>query len=59
MSDAQTWTTIGGAFVVEATFMLAFMAILVRLFGQNLDARFGALSAVMTAGFEQVDRRFE
>ena len=55
MSDAQTWTTIGGMF----TFMLAFMAILVRLFGQNLDARFGALTAVMTAGFEQVDRRFE
>ena len=55
MSDAQTWTTIGGMF----TFMLAFMAILVRLFGQNLDARFEALTAVMTAGFEQVDRRFE
>jgi septal ring factor EnvC (AmiA/AmiB activator) len=55
MNDAQTWTTIGGMF----TFMLAFMAILVRLFGQNLDARFGALTAVMTAGFEQVDRRFE
>jgi tetrahydromethanopterin S-methyltransferase subunit G len=55
MSDAQTWTTIGGMF----TFMLAFMAILVRLFGQNLDARFGALTAVMTAGFERIDRRFE
>ena len=55
MNDAQTWTTIGGMF----TFMLAFMAIVVRLFGQNLDARFGALTAVMTAGFEQVDRRFE
>ena len=55
MSDAQTWTTIGGMF----TFMLTFMAILVRLFGQNLDVRFGALTAVMTAGFEQVDRRFE
>lgn len=55
MSDAQTWTTIGGMF----TFMLAFMVVLVRLFGQNLDARFGALTAVMTAGFEQVDRRFE
>ena len=55
MSDAQTWTTIGGMF----TFMLAFMAIVVRLFGQNLDARFGALTAVMTAGFEQVDKRFE
>lgn len=55
MSDAQTWTTIGGMF----TFMLAFVAIVVRLFGQNLDARFGALTAVMTAGFEQVDKRFE
>ena len=55
MNDAQTWTTIGGMF----TFMLAFVAIVVRLFGQNLDARFGALTAVMTAGFEQVDRRFE
>ncbi|KQX74083.1 hypothetical protein [Aeromicrobium sp. Root472D3] len=55
MNDAQTWTTIGGMF----TFMLAFMAILVRLFGQNLDARFAALTAIMTAGFEQVDRRFE
>ncbi len=55
MTDAQTWTTIGGMF----TFMLAFMAVLVRLFGQDLDARFGALTAVMTAGFEQVDRRFE
>ncbi|MFC5676571.1 hypothetical protein [Aeromicrobium endophyticum] len=55
MNDAQTWTTIGGMF----TFMLAFMAIAVRLFGQNLDARFGALTAVMTAGFEQVDKRFE
>jgi hypothetical protein len=55
MSDAQTCTTIGGMF----TFMLAFMAILVRLFGQNLDARFGALTAVMTAGFERIDRRFE
>lgn len=55
MNDAQTWTTIGGMF----TFMLAFMAIVVRLFAQNLDARFGALTTVMTAGFEQVDRRFE
>jgi hypothetical protein len=33
MNDAQTWTTMGGAFVVEATFMLAFTAIVVRLFG--------------------------
>lgn len=55
MNDAQTWTTIGGMF----TFMLAFVAIMVRLFGQNLDARFGAMTAVMQAGFEQVDRRFE
>ena len=55
MSDAQTWTTIGGMF----TFMLAFMAVLVRLFGQNLDARFAALTAVMTAGFEQVERRLD
>ncbi|MCW2825754.1 MAG: hypothetical protein JWQ91_2671 [Aeromicrobium sp.] len=55
MSDAQTWTTIGGMF----TFMLAFVALLVRMFGQNLDVRFDALTAVMTAGFEQVDARFE
>lgn len=55
MTDAQTWATIGGMF----TFMLAFMAIVVRLFGQNLDTRFDALTAVMTAGFGQVDQRFE
>jgi len=55
MDDAQTWTTIGGMF----TFMLAFMAVLVRMFGQNLDTRFDALTAVMTAGFDRVDARFE
>lgn len=55
MTDAQTWTTIGGMF----TFMLAFVAVLVRMFGQNLDTRFDALTTVMTAGFEQVERRFE
>ncbi|GAA3519555.1 hypothetical protein GCM10022234_13970 [Aeromicrobium panaciterrae] len=62
MSDAQTWTTIGGMF----TFMLAFMAVVVRLFSSTLDAKFGgmdtrfaALELVMTNGFEQVDKRFE
>jgi tetrahydromethanopterin S-methyltransferase subunit G len=55
MNDAQVWTTIGGMF----TFMLAFVTIMVRMFGQNLDTRFDALTAVMTAGFQQVDRRFE
>ena len=55
MTDAQTWTTIGGMF----TFMLAFVSIMVRMFGQSLDARFNALTAITKAGFEQVDRRFE
>jgi septal ring factor EnvC (AmiA/AmiB activator) len=73
MSDAQSWTTIGGLFTV----MLTFLALMIRMFGHTLDARFAgfdaksdarfdavgarldALTLVMTDGFEQVDKRFE
>jgi hypothetical protein len=73
MSDAQSWTTIGGLF----TMVLTFLALMVWMFGHTLDARFAGLDAksdarfdavgarldaltlVMSDGFEQVDRRFE
>lgn len=55
MSDAQTWTTIGGLFTV----MFAFMALTIRMFGHTMSAKLDALTLVMDRGFEQVDRRFE
>lgn len=52
------------------TAILGFMAIVVRMFGTTLsarflaidakfDAKFDALTLVVTQGFEQVDKRFE
>lgn len=62
MNDAQTWTAIGGMLAV----FLAFMALMVRMFGSTMGAKFDAvevrldgLAMVMAQGFEQVDKRFE
>ena len=62
MNDAQTWTAIGGMLAV----FLAFMTLMVRMFGATMnakfeavDARFDGLAMAMTQGFEQVDKRFE
>jgi septal ring factor EnvC (AmiA/AmiB activator) len=62
MNDAQTWTAIGGMLAV----FLAFMTLMVRMFGSTMnakfdavDARFDGLTMVMAQGFKQVDRRFE
>ncbi|RLV56138.1 hypothetical protein D9V41_06765 [Aeromicrobium phragmitis] len=55
MNDAQTWTVIGSL----VTLILAFMALMVRTFGHTLDARFDALTTLVTVRFEQVDQRFE
>ena len=62
MNDAQAWTSIAGLFGV----MVTFLALTVRMFGHSLtarfaavDARFDALTMVMTDGFAQIDKRFE
>ncbi|WP_293785459.1 hypothetical protein [uncultured Aeromicrobium sp.] len=55
MNDAQTWTVIGSL----VTLMLAFMAVMVRMFGHTLEARLDALTTLVTVRFEQVDQRFE
>jgi hypothetical protein len=62
MSDAQAWTTIGSFLAI----LLAFMGLTIRMFTHTLDAKFAAvdarfesLTAVMTSGFAQVDRRLD
>lgn len=62
MNDAQTWTAIGGMLAL----LFALMTLMMRLFGQVLDARIegvvtriDGLTVVVAHGFEQVDRRFE
>lgn len=62
MNDAQTWTAIVGLFTLQ----LGFMALMTRMFGTTLTARFegvdakiDALTVIVANGFEQVDKRFE
>lgn len=62
MNDAQTWTAIGGMLAL----LFALMTLMMRLFGQVLDARIegvvtriDGLAVVVAHGFEQVDKRFE
>ncbi|HWV25786.1 MAG TPA: hypothetical protein VNZ66_01080 [Aeromicrobium sp.] len=62
MNDAQTWAAIVGLFTLQ----LGFMALMTRMFGTTLTARFegvdakiDALTVIVANGFEQVDKRFE
>jgi len=59
MTDAQTWTSIGGLLVV----LIGFLGLMVRMFGMTLDGKLESLEARidsrMEAGFARLERRID